>query len=155
MRGSQIMVPLGLVGASLGALCGCGADHSPVGTSVRPTTAAASQSGECRAAASRTPSSALTIGDRDSGAAFCVRPGDHLAVYLRGTPTDLWSPIHLDGDALSYTANGHLTLMRGVTGAAFVARRPGTAHVTSFRQPCPSGGGCDAAHRFRVTIVVR
>jgi hypothetical protein len=46
-------------------------------------------------------------------------------------------------------------LMRGVTGAAFAAARPGTAHITSARPTCTRRPvRCDAMIEFHVTLVI-
>jgi hypothetical protein len=101
------------------------------------------------------PGSALTLGSRDNRATFCVRVGRQVIVYLNGSPADMWAPIHSDSSALKPTANGHLMLRLGVTGAAFIAARPGTAHITSARPVCTKGHvRCDAMLAFQVTVVI-
>lgn len=101
------------------------------------------------------PGSPLTLGSRDNRATFCVRVGQLVIVYLNGSPADMWAPIHSDSSDLKPTANGHLMLRLGVTGAAFIAARPGTAHITSARPVCTKGHvRCDAMIAFRVTVVI-
>ena len=102
-----------------------------------------------------TAGSTLTLGSRDNRATFCVRVGQQVIVYLNGSPAHMWAPIHSDSSALKPTANGHLMLRLGVTGAAFIAARPGTAHITSARPVCTKGPvRCDAMIAFQVTVVI-
>ncbi|MFI5063452.1 MAG: hypothetical protein ACHP9Z_05680 [Streptosporangiales bacterium] len=97
----------------------------------------------------------LTLGNQNNGGTFCVRPGERVMVYLRGTPGQRWAAIRSDSAALVAVASGLLSLPVGVTGAAFLAARPGTAHLTSDRPVCSSGPvRCDALLAFRVTVIV-
>ncbi|HEY4852050.1 MAG TPA: hypothetical protein VII22_14760 [Streptosporangiaceae bacterium] len=101
------------------------------------------------------PDSTLTLGSRDNRATFCVRVGQLVIVYLNGSPAHMWAPIHSDSSDLKPTANGHLMLRLGVTGAAFIAARPGIAHITSARPVCTKGPvRCDAMIAFQVTVVI-
>ena len=101
------------------------------------------------------PGSTLTLGSRDNRATFCVRVGQLVIVYLNGSPAHMWAPIHSDSSDLKPTANGHLMLRLGVTGAAFIAARPGIAHITSARPVCTKGPvRCDAMIAFQVTVVI-
>lgn len=101
------------------------------------------------------PGSPLTLGSRDNRATFCVRVGQLVIVYLNGSPAHMWGPIHSDSSDLKPTANGHLMLRLGVTGAAFIAARPGIAHITSARPVCTKGPvRCDAMIAFQVTVVI-
>jgi hypothetical protein len=100
-------------------------------------------------------SAPLTLSSRDSGGTFCLRVGQSVLVYLNGSPTRMWAPIHSDSSVLRPAPNGHLMLMRGVTGAAFTATRPGTAHITSARPVCTQKPvSCDAMIAFHVTLVI-
>ena len=97
----------------------------------------------------------LTLGNQNNGGTFCVRPGERVMVYLRSTLGRPWAEIRSDSAALAAVPSGLLSLPVGVTGAAFLAARPGTAHVTSDRPVCSSGPvRCDALLAFRVTVVV-
>jgi len=97
----------------------------------------------------------LALGNQNNGGTFCVRPGERVMVYLRGTPGQRWAAIRSDSAALVAVASGLLSLPVGVTGAAFLAARPGTAHLTSDRPVCSSGPvRCDALLAFRVTVIV-
>lgn len=101
------------------------------------------------------PGSTLTLGSRDNRATFCVRVGQLVIVYLNGSPAHMWAPIHSDSSDLKPTANGHLMLRLGVRGAAFIAARPGKAHITSARPVCTKGPvRCDAMIAFQVTVVI-
>jgi hypothetical protein len=101
------------------------------------------------------PGSTLTLGSRDNRATFCIRVGQQVIVYLNGSPAHMWAPIHSDSSDLKPTANGHLMLRLGVTGAAFIAARPGKAHITSARPVCTKGPvRCDAMIAFQVTVVI-
>jgi hypothetical protein len=76
-------------------------------------------------------------------------------VYLQGSPAHMWAPIRSDSSALRAAPNGSLMLMRGVTGAAFTAVRPGIAHISSARPVCIARPvRCDALIAFHVTVVI-
>jgi hypothetical protein len=106
----------------------------------------------------------ITLTTADNGRSVCVRRGAAVQVYLKGTQTSRWSVIHASSAVLKPHASGHLMLALGVTGASFVAARPGTAAITSFRQVCPtpppnSGAQsgvleCGAILGFRVSVRV-
>jgi hypothetical protein len=84
-----------------------------------------------------------------------MRVGQQVIVYLNGSSAHMWAPIHSDSSDLKPTANGHLMLRLGVTGAAFIAARPGIAHITSARPVCTKGPvRCDAMIAFQVTVVI-
>src|SRR5215475_97808 len=80
----------------------------------------------------------ITLTNADNGRSVCVRRGTAVLVYLRGTKASRWSVIHTSSGVLQPHANGHGLLALGVTGASFVAARPGTALITSTRQGCPT-----------------
>ena len=82
--------------------------------------------------------SVITLTNADNGRSVCVRRGTAVQVYLRGTQASRWSVIHASSGVLRPRANGHMLLAVGVTGASFVAARPGTASITSARQACPT-----------------
>jgi type V secretory pathway adhesin AidA len=101
------------------------------------------------------PGSTLTLGSRDNGSTYCLRVGQQVIVYLQGSPADMWAPIRSDSSALRPAPNGSLMLMRGVTGAAFTAVRPGIAHISSARPVCIARPvRCDALIAFHVTVVI-
>lgn len=119
--------------------------------SVNPTAA-----GPCGGSAKPAPpGGTLTLGSRDNGSTFCLRVGQQVIVYLQGSPAHMWAPIRSDSSALRPAPNGSLMLMRGVTGAAFTAARPGTAHISSARPVCIGRSvRCDALIAFHVTVVI-
>src|SRR5690348_9469278 len=80
----------------------------------------------------------ITLTNADNGRSVCVRRGAAVLVYLRGTQASRWSVIHSSSGVLRPHANGHLLLALGVTGASFIAARPGTASITSTRPVCPT-----------------
>jgi len=97
----------------------------------------------------------LTLGSRDNRSTFCLRVGQRVIVYLQGSAAHMWAPIRSDSSALRPAPSGSLMLMRGVTGAAFTAVRPGIAHVSSARPVCIGGPvRCDAMIAFQVTVVI-
>ena len=106
----------------------------------------------------------ITLTNADNGRSVCVRRGTAVLVYLRGTQASRWSVIHTSPGVLQPHANGHGLLPLGVTGASFVAARPGTASITSTRMACPtpppnsgSQSGtveCVAILAFRVSVRV-
>jgi hypothetical protein len=108
----------------------------------------------------------LTLGSSDNGRSFCVARGATVLLILRGAPGRTWAPIHASPAALAPRANGRLMLARWVTGASFLAVRPGTAVLSSARPVCrgaastgarsssPATLPCTAELAFRVTIVV-
>jgi hypothetical protein len=133
---------------------------SPTATATASPTATGSASPAatetCGGSAKPAPSgSTLTLGSRDNASTFCLRVGQHVLVYLHGSEAHMWAPIHSDSSALQPSPNGSLMLMRGVTGAAFVAAQPGTAHITSARPVCTGTPvRCDALIAFHVTLVI-
>jgi hypothetical protein len=106
----------------------------------------------------------ITLTNADNGRSVCVRRGTAVLVYLRGSQASRWSVIHASTGVLQPHANGHGLLALGVTGASFVAARPGTTLITSTRQACPtpppnsgSQSGtveCGAILAFRVSVRV-
>jgi len=106
----------------------------------------------------------ITLTNADNGRTVCVRRGAAVLVYLQGTRAGRWSVIHASSSVLRPHANGHGLLALGVTGASFVAARPGTASITSTRPACPtpppnSGAQsgteeCGAIRGFRVRVRV-
>jgi hypothetical protein len=76
------------------------------------------------------------VTEADTGSTICLAVGEHLEVYLHGTLAAAWSPIELEGSALSPAANGKGTLPVGATGGFYLARNSGTARLTSSRPAC-------------------
>jgi hypothetical protein len=109
----------------------------------------------------------VVIRTSDNYRRLCVRRGATVLVYLTGTATSRWSLIHASSGVLRPRASGHLSLMRGVTGASFLAVRPGSATLTAIRQvfcgpSAPPGNAapesgtleCDTILGFQVTVTV-
>ena len=178
-----------LAAVTLGAVAvisGCGQQHTgtpagppmagapsplPPGASSPPSASSPSpppppgtrHAGTCRGPAPRRRVIILT--NADNGRLVCVRRGTAVLVHLRGTQASRWSVIHTSSGVLQPHANGHGLLALAVTGASFVAARPGTALITSTRQACPtpppnsgSQSGtveCGAILGFRVRVRVR
>lgn len=105
----------------------------------------------------------FTISDKDNGKTFCVVAGDRFYVFLHGSLTRKWSPIHPSSAAIAPRPSGVMALAVGVTGGYFQAARTGTATLTSARTPCKPGLGpqangpvnCAQHNRFKVTVVIR
>ncbi len=146
-----------LAGMALAAAA-CGSQtSSPSASGVAPGTGSASPTATrtCSSGKPAPSGGTLTIGSRDNGATFCLRVGQQVMVYLRSSPARPWRPIHSDSSTLRPIPNGRLMLMRGVTGAAFAAARPGTARITSARPTCTRRPvRCDAMIEFHVTLVI-
>ena len=146
-------------------ITGCGQQHP--GGGVAAPAPSASPSPPVVACANATPAaqpSKLTITAADNGRSFCVTRGTSVMVFLRGTPSRKWSSIRASSTVLRPHASGEFTLVIGVTGASFVAVRPGTAIISSGQPACgppngssSSGSGtleCGAILVFRVTVTV-
>jgi hypothetical protein len=149
-----------------GLVAGCGQQHA--GSSAGGSASVTAPPKDCgRATPTVPPKNTLDIANSDNGASLCVMRGTRVIVLLKGAPTDKWSPIKVSSAALAPHANGRLMLERGVTGASFVAARPGTAVLTSVRAVCgssvssgstpsssPGTVRCMAEIAFRVSVVV-
>jgi len=164
-----------LVAAALGAMVlasGCGQQHQgapagppqPVSATAAPLPGDPGTAARCGSAAP--PISLITITYADNGRTLCVRRGTAVQVYLMGTPANRWMAIHASGDALVPHAHGRLMLKPGVTRATFLAAHPGTATITSIREPCgpdqtpPNAGAqsgtleCGVIIAFHATVKV-
>lgn len=118
-------------------------------TAQAPTpSAATSPSGTAPACpAPLPPAGALNLSAQDSGKTFCVTRGTVVVVMLRGTLDAKWQPPRISSGSLKPTVDPRMLLQVGVTGAAYLAIRPGVAAVTSARYPCrlPEPAGSAAA----------
>jgi hypothetical protein len=140
-----------------------GASSPPSASSPSPPPPGTQRAGTCHGGAAARLR-VITLTNADNGRSVCVRRGTAVLVYLRGTQASRWSVIHPSSGVLQSHANGHLLLALGVTGASFVAARPGTASITSTRPVCPtpppnsgSQSGtveCGAILGFRVSVRV-
>jgi hypothetical protein len=71
---------------------------------------------------------------------------------------DRWGPITpTPNGVLEARSTGVMTLPLGVTAGVFAAKQTGQVTLRSVRPPCapPAAAGCDAAHEWSATIVVR
>lgn len=90
--------------------------------------------------------------------AVTMRSGQTLEVVLRatGNMTNWSHPQSNDTTVLAPIVDPAATAARGVTLAAFQARKPGEVQVTSFAGPlCPTGAMCPmyaVAYSLKVTI---
>lgn len=171
-NGTKALLPgcaviLGLVVA---ASAGCGRSAATgataSGATAGATTSATPSGGTGSAGAPACSSGALTVTLADNDKSLCVTVGTKIAALLRGTVSDRWSAIRTDSGVLVPRADPRMTLMAGVTGAAFEAAHPGVAVVSSVRYPCRQTAttgaataspamGCGAANAFRVTLVIQ
>jgi hypothetical protein len=147
MRGAAVLAAMIIGGPGLTAACGQqqAAVLAPAGSPAPRCTAPASPQAVT-----------LTIKNADNGQVRCAGIGEHVLVYLSGTPAHKWGPIHSSSKALTPEANGRLALKVGLTGAFFAATHPGTASITSTRSTCQRGAstGCGTSMVFHVTVVV-
>ncbi len=103
----------------------------------------------------------VSLSNRDNDKTVCVRRGTGVFVFLHSSTARMWNPIQTSSAALSRRPSGVMSLVRGVTGAYFVAASLGHATLTSFISRCPSGpqfvaqARCPAPTRFKVTVYVR
>ena len=143
MRSATALVALALGAVMLAS--GCGQQHAgtpagpPLSTSAAPSPVPGDPGAATCHGPSASPATLVTITYADNGQTLCVRRGTAVQVYLKGTPANRWSAIHASSDVLTPHANGRLMLQVGVTGASFLAARPGTATIRSFQQPCGPG----------------
>jgi hypothetical protein len=76
----------------------------------------------------------------------CLATGKELTVFLKAPSLEgpPWGPIEVSDAAVLAPGDigGIMTLVRGVTGAVFSARGPGTARLSATRSTCgPTSGG--------------
>jgi hypothetical protein len=108
-----------------------------------------------------------TLQDQDAGKTVCLPAGKELTVFLKVADINgpRWSPIQVSDQTVLEPGNvGIMTLVRGVTGGIFNARRLGTARLSSQLAACgsspsssPTSGptaGCDALQSWSATVVV-
>jgi hypothetical protein len=171
MRKAPMLAAL-VIGA-LTVLSGCGQQHppsSPAGTHATAQGNASARSGPRPAAACRGTSvapSIVFIGNSDNRRSLCVRRSTALVVYLRGSASSPWAAIHASSAVLKPIVNAFRASNRGVTGAAYVAVRSGTASIISMRHRCgqsvapgkraskPATPPCGAPVVFHVTVIVK
>ena len=71
-----------------------------------------------------------------NGKTYCVRVGEHFAVYLRGTVSSPWLAPLPSSNVIVGVPDGALSLVAGLTGGSFAGARPGRVLITSIRPPC-------------------
>lgn len=104
------------------------AADGPLGVRVRPG---------CQGATTAGPAGhTIVITLAGNGKRYCVRVGDLLRVFLRGTSTSPWLQPLVSGGGALVTAPGATTTPAGVTQGSFAAVRPGQAIMTSVLPPC-------------------
>jgi len=100
----------------------------------------------------------VSLSMADNHQTFCVRRGTGLFVFLHSPNSHLWSPILSNSAALSRRPSGVMSLIRGETGAYYVAAGLGRATLTSSDPRCPNGPHpgvrCPAPLRYSVTVYV-
>jgi hypothetical protein len=101
----------------------------------------------------------VSLTDADNHKMFCVRRGTGIFVFLHSPTSRLWSPIQSSSSVLSRRPSGVLSLVRGETGAYYVAAGLGRATLTSAVVRCtngPHGGSrCPMPLEFSVTVYVQ
>src|SRR5215472_18700725 len=138
------MIAAGVLGLTVVA---CGQTVAPSSGSPAPV--------NCVHRAAQGPAKRISIGRADNGKTLCVNAGTGMFVFLHGTQSRRWAPLHSSSGALVVKPSGMMSLAVGVTGGYFVAMRAGTATLTSVRSPCHVGGsGCPAGTSFKVTVLV-
>ena len=139
-------------------------------TATTPSTATPPSGTALPCTASPLTAGALNLSDKDNGKTYCVTTGTAVVVLLRGTLSDKWQPLRSSSGSLRPMVDPRMMLQAGITGAAFLAIRPGISTVTSVRYPCqvpgPAGSAsavtsaspavhCDSSRMlFRVALVV-
>lgn len=157
-----------IIGAAA-VITGCG-QHPGSGAaapapSSSPSSSPSAVSVACRGTAPAMRASKLSITVADNGRSFCVSRGSDVTVILTDSLGRKWSAVQVSSGALR--PRGDATMVPvGVTVAAYVAVRPGTAIIMSGRPACgpaasPRGSTpgpgtleCDAILAFRVTVTV-
>jgi hypothetical protein len=160
------------------ATAGCGAVPA-TGAGAHPATSPGHTQEPASVPASTAPGSACqspaddTLTLASNGKTYCLRVGEHLDVYLRGTVARPWLEPLASSDVLVSVPNGVFSLVAGLTGASFAAARPGQVLITSIRSPCSAAtiskneaeparpvprvyplGFCPPQGRFSVSITV-
>jgi hypothetical protein len=148
-----------VVGGAL-VTAACGAQHAGSGGAAGSPPGAASQpsAAQCSATVAASAGQMVSLSNKDNGKVLCVRKGTVVAIYLQGSPTRRWAPIHAASSLLQPAATGRGMLKLGVTGGFFRATGPGVATVTSSLPSCAgpatSGPHCKMGQVFRLTLVI-
>jgi hypothetical protein len=101
----------------------------------------------------------VSLTDADNHKTFCVRRGTGIFVFLHSPTSRPWSPIQSSSSVLSRRPSGVMSLVRGETGAYYVAAGLGHATLTSGVSRCPNGphagSRCLVPLEFSVTVYVQ
>lgn len=134
------------------------------GASVTASTAAASVVPAPATAAAHCAERSATITLANNNKTLCVTAGTIITVLLRGPSGSNWERITTNSSVLAPRIHTQPKAQAGVTGAEFVAARPGKAFVSSIRFVCsalaaPSAvgsgaGSCFAIVKFHATVIV-
>ncbi len=129
----------------------------------------------CQGSAAAGPAGmTLTVTLAGNAKTFCLRVGDRLRLYLRGTQADPWLPAVVGGGVLAPVRGAGPAVVEGITSASYAAVRAGRVTVTAVRPPCgvaePYGKGdlepafpvpethpgrsCPAGHLFSASVIV-
>jgi hypothetical protein len=153
MRGSLLLAGTAAVAAC--ALTACGSN--PAGGSPGPATRSPGTpvAARCSWPVVHLPGRTITLTNSANGKSVCVRRGTRIYVFLHGSQSRRWAPIEATSPVLTRVPSGVLTLMIGVTGGFFQAKKTGTAELTSTRAPCLQKHAlCSRQSSFRVTVQV-
>jgi hypothetical protein len=99
----------------------------------------------------------VQVTEADNGKTLCVTTGSAVTLMLRAPgATTRWSAVRSDSDGLVALKASGAVGPADVTSAAFTAKRPGTAHLSSNRPACDGDGHvkCHAVLGFTVTVTV-
>jgi len=99
----------------------------------------------------------VQVTDADNGKTLCVTTGSAVTLMLRAPDaTTHWSTVRSDSDGLEALKASGGVGPADVTSAAFTAKHPGTAHLSSSRPACGGDGHvkCHAVLGFTVTVTV-
>ncbi len=159
-------------------LAGCGTVTAPGAGGHPAASATHAQAPNMPAVGTGVPSSCQRPADNTvtlagNGKSYCVRIGERLDVYLRGTLSRPWLVPLASSDVLVPVPNGAMSLPAGLTGESFAAARPGRVLITSIRRPCSAAmmgknqaeasaslprvyplGFCPPPGRFSVSVTV-
>jgi hypothetical protein len=137
-----------------------GGSGSPQATPTPKPSSPSAASAKCVRPRRGAEHTTITLTNSDNKKALCVLPGVGIFVALHGTPKEFWAAVASSSAALQRRPNGALSLPVGVTGAFFVAIKPGTAKLTSTLRPCQAKpparavARCLKLERFSVTVKV-
>jgi hypothetical protein len=103
------------------------------------------------------PDVTTSLRREDAGKTLCLKVGQVFSVYLNAPVGEAaWARVDSSRDkVLTRRALNQVTLARGVTGALFVAAKPGATELSSVRSPCADPhASCDPATAWTAVVVV-